>query len=128
MGQFVYKGGSSNYRKFSENYSNVEKQYPINKGYIGSKGTSSKPMNREIKASDPISASKKLYDTLSYGGIESKLPNGKGIRTTMKDGTVVVYRVITSTPGSPAVEINITKSTESGKLKSQKIHFTKENK
>lgn len=125
MGQFSYKGGSSTYRKFSENYDNIEKNYNVENGYIGNKGKSSKSRNREIEADDPIKASQELYDTLSYGGIETKLPKNKGDKTTMKDGTVIVRREITSTPNSPAVEINITKSTEKGKLKSQKIHFTK---
>lgn len=45
-------------------------------------------------------------------GIESELPNGKGIRAEMKDGTITAYRVVASTPGSPAVEIDVRKPNE----------------
>lgn len=51
--------------------------------------------------------------------------NGKGFITELKDGTIISYREITSTEGSPAVEINIKKSTDTGGVKKQKIHFEK---
>ena len=43
----------------------------------------------------------------------------------MKDGTIVSYREVSSSDGSPAVEINIRKSDEHGDIKYQKIHFVK---
>ena len=45
-------------------------------------------------------------------GIESELPNGKGIRAEMKDGAIIAYRVVASTPASPAAEINVKKSND----------------
>ena len=53
------------------------------------------------------------------------MPNGKGVRTELKDGTIIVYREITSTIGSPAVEINARKSVDNCGLKYHKIHFEK---
>lgn len=43
----------------------------------------------------------------------------------MADGTVVTWREVSSSDGFPAVDINIKKSTDSGGLKVQKIHFVK---
>ena len=43
--------------------------------------------------------------------------------TKLKDGTIITYREITSTKDSPAVEINIKQSNDSGGIKNQKIHF-----
>ena len=63
-------------------------------------------------------------DKIGYGGIEKPLKGGKGYTTKMEDGTILTYRPISSSDGSPAVEINIKGSDSHGKLKSQKIHFT----
>ena len=67
-----------------------------------------------------------FYEKIAKGGLEESLSNGKGVSTRMKDGTVIVYREITSTPNSPAVEINIRKIKVNTKIKNQKIHFEKE--
>ena len=56
------------------------------------------------------------------------MSNGKGYITELKDGTIISYREVTSTEGSPAVEINIKKSTDTGGVKKQKIHFEKRKK
>ena len=58
----------------------------------------------------------------SQGGIEKPLTNGKGVQTIFDDGSRVIYRVNTSTPNSPAIDIKIT--IYSG-IKKQKIHFIK---
>lgn len=42
----------------------------------------------------------------------------------MVDGTIITFRPISSSDGSPAVDINIKGSDNHGKLKAQKIHFT----
>lgn len=41
----------------------------------------------------------------------------------MEDGTVFTMREVSTSDGSPAVTINIRKSTDSGGVKEQKIHF-----
>lgn len=51
--------------------------------------------------------------------------NGKGHYTKMKDGSILSYREVSSSDGTPAVEINIKKSTDHGGIKYQKIHFAK---
>ncbi len=46
-------------------------------------------------------------------------------RRKMSDGTIITYRRYTRSDNLPAVDINIRKSTDSGGIKSQKIHFVK---
>lgn len=43
----------------------------------------------------------------------------------MKDGTILSYREVSSSDGSPAVEINIRQSDDHSDIKYQKIHFVK---
>jgi hypothetical protein len=66
-----------------------------------------------------------FYDKAAHGGIERPMANGKGHYTKMKDGSILSYREVSSSDGTPAVEINIKKSTNHGGIKYQKIHFVK---
>lgn len=123
MGTF-YKGGTKTYRSFMENLELISIVYPINtSGYFGEIGKSNSVAIRQIFSDDPVKEAQSFYEKLSFGGIEENLPNGKGKKTTLRDGTIIVYREKTSTPDSPAVEINVRYSKEHGKIKSQKIHF-----
>ena len=54
------------------------------------------------------------------------MSNGKGEVAKMKDGTIISYREVTSSDGTPAVEINISNSNDPADVKKQKIHFIKE--
>ena len=53
------------------------------------------------------------------------MANGKGVYTKMKDGTILSYREVSSSDGTPAVEINVKESNDHGGIKYQKIHFVK---
>ena len=44
----------------------------------------------------------------------------------MNDGSIISWRDVSSSDGTPAVEINIEQSTSNGGVKQQKIHFVKE--
>lgn len=102
-----------------DNAKSVAKKYNLNKnGFFGTKGKNT----RIFKSNDPIKSSADFYKKISKGGSERILPNGKGVQTTFSDKSSVVYRVITKTPNSPAVEITVKTP---GKIKSQKIHFIK---
>ena len=46
--------------------------------------------------------------------------------TQMSDGSVITWRKISSSDGTPVVEINISNSSHTGGIKQQKIHFTEE--
>ena len=103
----------------ADNTKSVAKKYKLGKnGYFGTKGKNT----RIFKSNDPIKSSADFYKKISKGGSERVLPNGKGVQTTFSDKSSVVYRVITKTPNSPAVEITVKTP---GKIKPQKIHFIK---
>lgn len=79
-----------------------------------------------IYGDDPASIEKNFYEIIAFGGIEKDLPNGKGKITYMADGSIITFRPITKSDDHPGVNINISKSTDSGGIKQQKIHFGKE--
>ena len=85
-------------------------------GRLGVKG---KNKIRLIVAKDPPKAAKDVYSALKVGGIESKLDTGKGKQAVFKDDSRVVYRPVSSSDGSPVVEIFV--SQPNGV--SYKIHF-----
>lgn len=104
----------------ADNTRRVAKKYKLNEyGLFGDKGKNV----RVFKSSDPVKSSADFYKKISRGGTEMVLPNGKGVQTRFPDKSNVVYRVITKTPDSPAVNINIKGS---DKVRTQKIHFIKE--
>ncbi len=106
-------------KSVSDNARNVAKRYSLSKnGYFGTKGKNT----RVFKSSDPLKESADFYKKISRGGVERVLPNGKGVQTVFPDNSSVVYRVITKTLDSPAVEIIVKTA---GQIKSQKIHFIK---
>ena len=76
--------------------------YALN-GYFGQKGKN----YRIISSNDSINTSIDFYKKIGKGGTTTDLPNGKGTKTILNDGTVIVHRIITSTKGSPAVEITV---------------------
>ena len=103
----------------TDNTKNVAKKYNLNSnGFFGVKGKHS----RIFKTDNPIETSADFYKRISKGGVEETLPNGKGVQTIFDDGSRVVYRVKTSTPNSPAIDISI--NDYSG-IRKQKIHFIK---
>lgn len=44
----------------------------------------------------------------------------------MADGSIITFRPTTKSDDNPGVDINISKSINSGGIKQQKIHFEKE--
>ena len=111
--------GVTKAKSVSDNARNVAKRYSLSKnGYFGMKGKNT----RVFKSSDPLKESADFYKKISRGGVERVLPNGKGVQTVFPDNSSVVYRVITKTLDSPAVEIVVKTP---GQIKSQKIHFIK---
>ena len=122
-----FKGGASNHGSFSDNIDGLESAYGLSGGYFGDKGAG-RDFTRNIHCEDPDSEAKAFYDKASYGGIEMTMKNGEGVYAKMKDGTIISYRRISKSDGSPVVEINIRRSTSSGKVKYQKIHFVRRKK
>ena len=123
-----FKGDTGHYHTVGENLGDVRKAYAYNDetGYFGKKGQSSNNSIRNIASDNPVATAKDFYDKLAYGGKEKKMSNGKGFTTTMKDGSVLTYREVSSSDGTPAVDINITSNgDDTGGIKTQKIHFVK---
>lgn len=125
-----YKGGTNHYHSITDNISELTKSYPLSNGYFGKKGDSKDNSIRHIESSDPEATAKDFYDKAAFGGKEKfiygKDGSIKGATTKMSDGTIITWRKVSSSDGSPAIDINIKYSNDSGGLKRQKIHFVKE--
>jgi hypothetical protein len=119
-----YKGGVQSYHGITDNLTGLKSSFKYKNGYFGDKGTSSQV--RVIYGNDPVNIGKDFYKKISFGGIEKDLDNGKGKITYMADGSIITFRPITKSDNYPAVNINISRSTDSGGIKTQKIHFGKE--
>lgn len=118
-----FKGGTDSWQSVGDNLSDLKDNYDYRDGYFGDPSSPKKPRVRHIESDDPVSTARDFYDRATQGGIEEPLPNGKGVKTTMSDGTVITMREVSSSDGSPAVDINISDSSDSGGIKGQKIHF-----
>ena len=113
-------------RTLRENLSSVVNNYPLNDhGYFGHRGQSGKSWIRIIDCQDPVAEAIGFYQGISRGGIERPLANGHGIQAELSDGTVVLLRITTSSPGSPAVHIDIRRSNDPYGIRQQKIHFVR---
>ena len=119
-----YKGNTGHHHSITENLPSLKSEYKYYNGYFGDPGQG-RDFVRNIKSDDPVKTAQEFYDKAAHGGIEKQLNNGKGVYTKMKDGSILSYREVSSSDGSPAVEINIKQSTDHGDIKYQKIHFVK---
>lgn len=108
-------------RTFAANAQSVIERYKFNEnsGYFGDKGSTGKI--RRLQCSDPLSSAHDFFAQLTVGGKLSNLPNGKGWRVDMKDGSTITLRD-TSSDSSPSMQLEISREYE-GRVKSQKIHF-----
>lgn len=118
-----YKGGTEYQHSISENIPAVSKDYDYSNGYFGKPTNPKNTFVRIIESDDPVSTGKDFYDKIALGAKIEPLKNGKGEKASMQDGTVIIFRSITKSDNNPGVDINITKSSDNGGLKSQKIHF-----
>ncbi len=119
-----YKGDTGHHHSIIENLPSLTASYKYRNGYFGD-NIQGRNFVRSIICDDPVKTAKEFYDKAALGGIEHQMDNGKGVYTKMKDGAILSFREITSSAGSPAVEINIRDSNEHGDIKYQKIHFSK---
>jgi len=124
-----YKGGADYYHNVSENLGNMKDKYSYKNGFFGEKGDSKDSSIRHIYSDDPSETAKEFYDDLAYGGVEKTLyykdGSVKGYQTHMADGTIINWRKVSSSDGSPAVDIDVQYSNEHGDIVTQKIHFVK---
>ncbi len=121
-----YKGGATYYRSIGQNVLIASQSYKYENGYFGDVSPSTGSKTRNIISADNLSTANDFYNKIAYGGTEISRNNGNLKITTMSDGTIVTKRTVSSSDGSPVVEINIRSSTHNGGVKYQKIHFIKE--
>ncbi len=117
-----YKADTGHHHSITENLPSLTSSYDYHNGYFGKKGQG-RNFVRIISSADPVKTAQDFYDKAAHGGIERPMSNGNGHYTKMKDGSILSYREVSSSDGSPVVEINIKKSTNHGSIKYQKIHF-----
>jgi pantothenate kinase len=98
------------------------KYFDYKNGLFGEKNRKNGRIPREIFSKNPSTAATLFFNTLSQGGQKHvfNTSNGKGIEATLKDGSKITYRPLTSSIGSPAVEITISMSPD---VKPKKYHF-----
>lgn len=125
-----YKGDSPTFRSIGENVEKTKKHFPFANGLFGEKGRSRNANIRNIASDDPSTTAKEFYDSIAYGGIETvlidkKTGNPKGMTTKMADGSIITWREVSTSDGSPAVDINIERSSDTNVVQQQKIHFVK---
>ena len=120
-----YKGYSPVYRAVGDNIKRVATVFDYKNGFFGNNSSHGRKSTRNIIANDVIAVAKDFYEKITYGGLERKINDNMKI-TRMADGTIITIRKVSHSDGTPAIDINITKSVDAGGLKTQKIHCVKE--
>lgn len=107
-----------------ENARRMSSQFHVSRnGYFGRKDHG---RIRVIESADPLATARAFFAQISKGGNQAIFPNAKGVivhQSILSDGSRIVFREITKTPNSPAVEISISGPSI---VKEQKVHFIKE--
>lgn len=94
-------------------------KYGCNNGYFGENSVHGNNRTRNITSASSLQAAKDFYDKIAFGGVEKIISDNMAI-TRMADGTVITMRKVSHSDGTPVVDINITSSTHTGGIKSQK--------
>ena len=118
-------GGTSAPHTFADNLAPLERKYPLSpSGYFGTKGQG-RSFVRHISSGNPIATANDFYKIATKDFVSEQKYGDKVKVAKMRDGTTVSIREVSSSDGSPAVEIKISSP---GRVKDQKIHFVKEKK
>jgi hypothetical protein len=121
-----FKGNSKYYRSIGQNILATSSKYEYENGRFGVCSPSTGNKTRNIVSSDPLKTSIDFYDTIAHGGIEKTYTNKEMKITYMADGSIITWRAVSNSDGSPVIDINIKDSSHTGGIKEQKIHFEKE--
>lgn len=125
MGSTVhYVGRKQQYRSLEDNVKDIKTSYPLIDGFFGIKGSSRRV--REIHSKNHEVVAKDFFNKIAKGGILDLHTIPGGVVSRLKDGSVISYRKITSSPNSPAVEIRFRSTDSKYGIKDQKIHFIKD--
>ncbi len=130
-----YKTETTMFHSIEDNLDKLKLKYPVNsEGYFGNPGHG-RSHTRNIESENPLETAKDFFNNIAEGGkkeilYDRKTGKEKGIVVQMRDGTFISFREISTSDGSPVVEINIDSSnSERAKkeIQTQKIHFIKGN-
>lgn len=104
------------------NLAQLARKYPLDQ--YGHFGTRSTPTVWEVTTDGPDRVAKEFWDKLGNGGkIRSEERKyGTTFISEFSDGSVVVYRPVTGSPRSPAIDIQI-ESSSAGPVGRYRIHF-----
>ena len=100
-------------------------KYDYYDGRFGEKSPHGGASTRNISAEDNLAAAVDFYDRIAFGGKETIVNDNLRI-TRMADGSIVTMRKVSHSDRTPVVDINIERSTHTGGIRKQKIHFVKE--
>lgn len=108
----------------SSNANEAAKLFTFKDGLFGIKNRKPRSKPREIIVNNPQTSATIFFNTLAAGGKKEKFDtgHGKGIKATLSDKSVITYRPITSSNGSPAVEIVVSGSKN---VKPKKYHIVR---
>lgn len=120
-----YKGDSKYYRSIGQNILITSSKYAYFNGRFGINSPHGGASTRSISSTDNLSTATDFYNKIAFGGKENIVNNNLRI-TRMADGTIITMRKVSHSDGTPAVDINIERSSHTGGIKKQKIHFIKE--
>ncbi len=120
-----YKGNSRYYRSISQNIFITASKYAYSNGRFGISSPHGGASTRNIFSTDNLSTATDFYNKIAFGGKENILHDNLRI-TRMADGTIITMRKVSHSDGTPVVDINIERSTQTGGIRKQKIHFIKE--
>lgn len=119
-----FKGGTATQHSIGDNLPSLKEKYELNNGRFGTASNPKRPSTRRIESDDPLATARDFYDRASKGGVEQPLASGEGVRTDLKDGTILVMREVShSKDRSPALRIDVDGSNAPSGLKTQHIHF-----
>lgn len=90
-------------------------------GYFGSRSTSTN--RRNISSADPQATARRFFDIISKGGQRTADVSTGGARVRFADGSNIIYRPVSSSDGSPVVDVHLG-SAQAKIARFQKIHFT----
>lgn len=108
-------------RRLSDNIESLSSKFKLNRsGYFGEPGEG-RNHTRNIRSDNPARTAAEFAQMAAFHPVTTTTIAGKGVVWTMRDGSVVTHRFVSSSEdSSPVVELNVLGV--SG-VKSQKIHF-----